>query len=240
MSVVRRKADARHYGGRVEGGLFHFGEEVFRIALQLHRADIDQGVIPVWPDLVEIEWVMRDGLAMISVCLPSMCQQFSSNVPTRRRLAIRSRTPAHTWACQRFCFPSARDRHQSVRVADPAVNSAAFEPGRLHGYRYMNNKLLRLRESKAGHTVAEDTCRETQIVLADAATGIRLCILRQRIQRCGATAFQDCTHRHVHSCWGCVNDHHIIGATARQLLCIPERMLVPGRHSHACVNSGSD
>jgi hypothetical protein len=24
------------------------------------------------------------------------------------------------------------------------------------------------------------------------------------------------------------------------LLCIPERMLVPGRHSHACVNSGSD
>ena len=40
--LVRREADAGHDGGRIEGGLFDFGKEIFRIAVEFKFADLDQ------------------------------------------------------------------------------------------------------------------------------------------------------------------------------------------------------
>ena len=52
---VGRKADAGHDAGRIERGLLHFREEVFRVAVELDHADFDQRVILVRPNLGEIE-----------------------------------------------------------------------------------------------------------------------------------------------------------------------------------------
>ena len=41
-----------HHIGRAEGGLFHFGKIVFRIAIQFQNADIDQRIILVRPTFV--------------------------------------------------------------------------------------------------------------------------------------------------------------------------------------------
>src|SRR5574337_1653336 len=52
-----RQADPGHGIARRECRLFDLREEVFRIAVQGHRADLDQRIIPVRPGLGQVERV---------------------------------------------------------------------------------------------------------------------------------------------------------------------------------------
>ncbi len=55
--LVGRKPDAGDDVGRVEGRLLDLGEVVFRVAVQLENAHLDQGIILVEPDLGEVKGV---------------------------------------------------------------------------------------------------------------------------------------------------------------------------------------
>src|ERR1700733_6835144 len=62
--LVGRKADAWHNVGWRKGGLFHLGEIVLRVMVQLHHADLDQRILPFRPDLGKVERVMPVGLGL--------------------------------------------------------------------------------------------------------------------------------------------------------------------------------
>ena len=53
--LVGRKPDAGHNARRVEGRLLDLGKIVFRVAVQLHDADLDERIILLEPDLAEIK-----------------------------------------------------------------------------------------------------------------------------------------------------------------------------------------
>src|SRR5690554_7133902 len=53
--AIRREADAGDHVGRGEGSLLHILEVVVRIAVELHVAHLDQGVVLLRPDLGQIE-----------------------------------------------------------------------------------------------------------------------------------------------------------------------------------------
>ena len=57
--LVGREADAGHDVGRVEGRLLDVGEVVLRVPVQLDDAHLDERVVPVEPDLGEVERVVR-------------------------------------------------------------------------------------------------------------------------------------------------------------------------------------
>ncbi len=54
-----------HQRARLEGGLLDLREEVLRVAVQRHRADLDQRVVAVRPDLGEVERVDPVGLRVV-------------------------------------------------------------------------------------------------------------------------------------------------------------------------------
>lgn len=64
--LVRRATDTGDDSGRIEGRLLDFGEEVFRVAVKRHDADVDQRVVFVQPDLDQIgfraRWLADAGL----------------------------------------------------------------------------------------------------------------------------------------------------------------------------------
>ena len=63
--LVGAEADARHQRAGLEGGLLDLGEEVLRVPVQRHRADLDQRVVAVRPDLGEVERVDPVGLRVL-------------------------------------------------------------------------------------------------------------------------------------------------------------------------------
>ena len=54
-----------HQRARLEGRLLDLGEEVLRVAVERHRADLDQRVVGVRPDLGEVERVDPVGLGVL-------------------------------------------------------------------------------------------------------------------------------------------------------------------------------
>src|ERR1700730_7318091 len=62
--LVRRIADARHDVGRRKRRLFDFGEDVFRVPIELEISDLDQRKVTLWPDLGQVEGVEGESLRL--------------------------------------------------------------------------------------------------------------------------------------------------------------------------------
>src|SRR4030088_135658 len=62
--LVGRIADARHDVGRRKRRLFDFGEDVFRILVELEISDLDQREVALWPDLGQVEGVEGESLRL--------------------------------------------------------------------------------------------------------------------------------------------------------------------------------
>ena len=56
--LVGRVPDARHDVGRRQPRLLDLGEIVLRVAVQFQRADVDQRIVAMWPDLRQVERVV--------------------------------------------------------------------------------------------------------------------------------------------------------------------------------------
>ena len=67
---VRRKTDAGHDVSRVEGRLLNLGKVVFRVAVQLVDAHLNQWIILVEPDLREVKGVVGNILPHLSPASP--------------------------------------------------------------------------------------------------------------------------------------------------------------------------
>ena len=63
--LVRRKSYAWDYIGRIERRLLHISEIVLRIAVELHHAHLDEGVIAVVPDLGQVEGMIGAGQSIL-------------------------------------------------------------------------------------------------------------------------------------------------------------------------------
>ncbi len=63
--LVRAQPDPRHEIVGLERGLLHLGVEVGQVAVERHRPDLDQRVIPVRPHLGQVEWVESIGLGLL-------------------------------------------------------------------------------------------------------------------------------------------------------------------------------
>ena len=63
--LVRARADARHQVGRLERALLDLGVKVLRVLVQGHRADLDQRVVLLRPDLGQIERVVPVRLGIV-------------------------------------------------------------------------------------------------------------------------------------------------------------------------------
>lgn len=66
---IRREAYAGYDRAWAEGRLFDFGEEILRVAVELHDADFDERIVRLRPDLCRIERMMAHALASSSVMI---------------------------------------------------------------------------------------------------------------------------------------------------------------------------
>src|ERR1700677_323661 len=62
--LVRRKADPRDDVGGRERGLLHFREEIFRIAIELEEAHLEQWKCPLGPDFGQFKRIEREGFGL--------------------------------------------------------------------------------------------------------------------------------------------------------------------------------
>ena len=62
---VGRETDPRHHGGGVERRLLHVLEVVFGVPVQFEDTHLDQGELPLVPDLGEVEGVVRHLLRLV-------------------------------------------------------------------------------------------------------------------------------------------------------------------------------